>query len=144
MTGKKPPQKPTNLNEYNCDVVIGEQRFTKLEISPDYQEKNKEFKEGLVNKGIKLTKTISTQVLIDDNLIRELVHQLDVKSKQEVKYENSYYQYTYYTYEPLYNQWGYAFRLVWCVDKYNPHILGVMDCYWRSKYNKVDWPWQNN
>ncbi|CAI2175661.1 14107_t:CDS:2 [Funneliformis geosporum] len=58
-------------------IIIGEQRFTKLEISPDYQEKNKEF-----------------------DLILKLVQQLDDKSKQEVKYEGSYYQYDYYTYEP--------------------------------------------
>ncbi|MCE8159274.1 MAG: hypothetical protein I3270_01710 [Candidatus Moeniiplasma glomeromycotorum] len=141
MTAKKPPSKPTNLSEYVCDVIIGEQRFTKLEISPDYEEKNQEFQLGLKRKRIKLTKITLSQVLIDDNLIQELVKQLDGKSKQEVKYEGSYYQYDYYTYEPLYNQWGYAFRLVWCIDKNNPHILGVIDCYWRDKYNKTTWPW---
>ena len=56
MTEKK-PLKPTNLSEYNCEVVIGEQRFTKLEISPDYEEKNENFRLGLKKKGIKLTKT---------------------------------------------------------------------------------------
>ncbi|MCE8163157.1 MAG: hypothetical protein I3273_03035 [Candidatus Moeniiplasma glomeromycotorum] len=109
MTAKKPPSKPTNLSEYVCDVIIGEQRFTKLEISPDYEEKNQEFQLGLKRKRIKLTKITLSQVLIDDNLIQELVNQLDGKSKQEVKYEGNYYQYDYYTYEPLYNQWGYAF-----------------------------------
>ena len=47
MTAKKQPTKPTNLNEYDCQVIIGKQTFTKIEISPDYKEKNKEFKQGL-------------------------------------------------------------------------------------------------
>src|SRR4051812_42063666 len=104
MTGKKPPRKPTNLSEYECCITIGKRTFTKLEISPDYKEKNKEFQLGLKRKGIKLTKTELVQVLMDDNLICELAYQLDGKSKQEVKYEGSYYHYDYYTYEPLYNQ----------------------------------------
>jgi hypothetical protein len=141
MTVKKTHQKPTNLNEYGCDIVVGKQRFTKLEISPDYEEKNKEFKQGLIEKGIKLSKSELNTVLITDDLICELVQQLDGKREQEVKFEGSYYQYTYYTYEPVFNQWGYAFRLVWCCDRNNPHIFGVIDCYWRSKYNLVDWPW---
>jgi hypothetical protein len=104
MTGKKSPQKPTNLSEYDCDIVIGKQMFTKLEISPDYQDKNKEFQLGLKRKGIELTKIELSKVLIDDNLIQKLVQKLDGKSKQEVKYEGSYYQYTYHSFEPLYNQ----------------------------------------
>jgi hypothetical protein len=104
MTAKKPLSKPTNLREYNCDIVIGKQKFTKLEISPDYEEKNKEFKKGLEEKGVKLTKTELTKVLIDDNLIRKLVQQLDGKSEQEVKFEGSYYHYTYHSFEPVLNQ----------------------------------------
>ncbi len=69
MTGKKPPQKPTNLSKYNCNITIGKQNFTKLEISPDYKEKNQEFKQGLVEKGIKLTKIELAKVLMDDNLL---------------------------------------------------------------------------
>lgn len=141
MTVKKQPIKPTNLTEYECNIVIGKQTFTKLEISPDYKKKNKEFKQGLVEKGIKLSQSELNRVLITDDLIRELVQQLDGKNEQEVKFEGSYYQYTYHTYEPVFNKWGYAFRLVWCCDKDNHHILGIIDCYWRSKYNLVEWPW---
>jgi len=48
MNKKKPPQKPTNLRNYDCDVVVkGQCDYTKLEINPDYEEKNKEFMEGL-------------------------------------------------------------------------------------------------
>jgi hypothetical protein len=104
MTAKKQPIKPTNLAEHGCNTTIGEQRFTKLEISPDYQEKNQEFVKGLKVKGIKLSKSELAQVLITDNLICELVQQLDGKSQQEINFEGTYYQYTYYTYEPLYNQ----------------------------------------
>src|SRR4051794_8701333 len=100
----KPLRKPTNLTEYDCNTAISEQRFTKLEISPDYQEKNQEFVKGLKEKGIKLSKSELVKVLITDKLICELVQQLDGKSKQEVKFEGSYYQYTYYTYEPLFNK----------------------------------------
>ncbi|CAG8442308.1 3948_t:CDS:10 [Ambispora leptoticha] len=102
----KPHQKPTNLREYNCSITIDKQTFTKLEISPDYQEKNQEFVEGLreKEKGIKLTKSELAQVLITDDLIRELVKQLHGKSEQEVKFEGSYYHYTYHTYEPVFNR----------------------------------------
>jgi len=104
MTAKKPPIKPTNLTEYDCNTAIGEQTFTKLEISPDYQEKNQEFKKGLEEKGIKLTKSELVKVLITDNLICELVQQLDGKTEQEIKFEGTYYQYTYHSFEPLFNQ----------------------------------------
>src|SRR5688572_2123974 len=104
MIIKKLPQKPTNLRDYSCDIAIDEQHFTKLEISPDYEEKNKEFKQGLAKQGIKLTKAELAKVLITDDLIRELIQQLDGKSKEEVKYEGDYYQYSYYTYEPVFNK----------------------------------------
>ena len=104
MTVKKQPVKPINLSEYDCNIAIDEQRFTKLEVSPDYQEKNQEFIKGLKEKGIKLSKSELAQVLISDDLICELVKQLDGKSKQEVKFEGTYYQYSYYTYEPIFNQ----------------------------------------
>jgi len=66
--------------------------------------------------------------LITDDLIRELVKQV-VKKEKRIKFEGRYYQYSYYTYEPVFNQWGYAYRLVWCCDDDNPEILGVIDCY---------------
>jgi hypothetical protein len=34
MLKKKLPQKPTNLRPFSIDVIINEQRFTKLEINP--------------------------------------------------------------------------------------------------------------
>src|SRR5687767_10010329 len=104
MITKNLPKKPTNLKEYECDLVIDEQHFTKLEISPDYEQKNKEFKSGLIKQGIKLTKAELAKVLITDDLIRTLVQQLGGKSKEEVKFEGSYFQYTYHTYEPVFNQ----------------------------------------
>jgi hypothetical protein len=104
MTAKKPPRKPTNLREYNFTITIGESTFTKLEISPDYEEKNGEFIEGLKAQEIKLTKSELSKVLITDDLICEMVKQLDGKSEQEVKFEGRYYQYSYYTYEPVFNK----------------------------------------
>ena len=129
IKSKKFPQKPTNLRTYSCHVVIDDQHFTKLEISPDYEQKNKEFEKGLKRKKIKLTKAELSKVLITDNLIQKLVQQLDGKSRQEVKYEGDYYHYSYYTYEPVLNRWGYAYRLVWCCDSNNPQVLGIIDCY---------------
>ena len=79
MIIKKLPQKPTNLREYDCDIKIWKQRFIKLEISPDYEEKNKEFKQGLAKQKTKLTKTELAKVLITDDLIRELVKQVEKK-----------------------------------------------------------------
>lgn len=101
MSKKNPPLKPTNLRVYECSVVIKTQYFTKLEISPDYEEKNKEFTEGLVEKEIKLTKSELSKVLITDDLIRELIQQL---GKKKVIFEGRYYQYTYYSAEPVFNK----------------------------------------
>ena len=49
MIIKKLPQKPTNLRTYPCDLIIAGQSFTKLEISPEYEQKNKEFKKKALN-----------------------------------------------------------------------------------------------
>ena len=62
MKVKKPPQKPTNLRPYECDLVIDNQHLTKLEISPYYEKHNKEYLEALKKKGIKMA------VFVDDKL----------------------------------------------------------------------------
>ena len=78
MTEKKPPQKPTNLRPYECDLVIEGQHFTKLEISPYYEKHNKEFLEALEKKGMVLSKAELVEKLITDNLIMNvLLPQLD-------------------------------------------------------------------
>ena len=79
MSRKDPPQKPTNLRPYECDLVIDNQHLTKLEISPYYEKHNKEYLEALKKKGIKLTPEELTERLITDDLIRELVKQLQKK-----------------------------------------------------------------
>jgi hypothetical protein len=76
---KKPPQKPTNLREYECDLVINRQHLTKLEISPYYEKHNKEYLEALERKEIKLSKKELTEKLITDDLIRTMIKQLDQK-----------------------------------------------------------------
>jgi hypothetical protein len=81
MKVKKPPQKPTNLRKYSCDLVIEDQHLTKLEISPYYEKHNKEYLEALEKKGIELAPEELTERLITDNLIRELVKQLDGKEE---------------------------------------------------------------
>lgn len=43
MPGKKPPQKPTNLRPYKCNVVIDNRHLTILEISPYYEKHNREY-----------------------------------------------------------------------------------------------------
>ena len=81
MKVKKPPQKPTNLRPYKCDLVIDGQHFTKLEVSPYYEKHNKEYLEALEKKGIKLTPEELAERLITDDLIRELIKQLDGKEE---------------------------------------------------------------
>jgi len=76
MTKKSPPHKPTNLRPYACDLVIGDQWFTKLEISPYYEKHNQEYLDALKRKKIKLTPKKLAEKLITDNLIQELVKQL--------------------------------------------------------------------
>src|SRR3954471_15156872 len=92
---KKPPQKPTNLRKYACDLVINDQHFTKLEISPYYEKHNKEYLETLERKGVVLNKKDLAEKLITDDLIRKvLVPQLNCE--KDIKADGRYYQYTYY------------------------------------------------
>jgi len=135
MTTKKLPQKPTNLRDYECDLVINNQHLTKLEISPYYEKHNKEYLEALKRKGIKLAPKELAEKLITDDLIRKiLVPQLDGEEAEEDG--ERYHWYTYY--------WGIsykgnkAYKLVWCFDDHNPHILGIMDCFRISKHDKED------
>jgi len=95
MSEKKPPQKPTNLRSYECDLVINSQHFTKLEISPYYEKHNKEYLEKLEKKRIKLPEKELTEKLITDDLIRKiLLPQLN--GEGGIKADGHNYQYTYY------------------------------------------------
>ena len=76
MTLKKLPPKPANLRPYVCDLVVNDQHFTKLEISPYYEKHNQEYIEALKKRKIKLTSKQLAQKLITDDLIQELVKQL--------------------------------------------------------------------
>jgi hypothetical protein len=102
MKVKIPPQKPTNLRVYSCDLVINEQHLTQLEISPYYEKHNQEYLESLKRKKIKLTSKQLAEKLITDDLIRKvLIPQLDGEEIDEDGERN--YQYTYYYFVPLYN-----------------------------------------
>jgi len=81
MVETKPPQKPANLRDYKCDLVIDNQHLTKLEISPYYEKHNREYLEALKKKGIELAPKELAEKLITDDLIRELVKQLDGKEE---------------------------------------------------------------
>ena len=110
MPEKKPPQKPTNLSEYGCDLVVNGQHFTKLEISPYYEKHNKEYLGALEKKGIKLTNRELKEKLITDDLIRKiLVPQLD--GEKDIKADGRYYQYT-YCFAILHKRSGKAYKLV--------------------------------
>src|SRR5689334_8302934 len=101
MIIKKPPIKPTNLREYECDLVIDGQYFTKLEISPYYEKHNQEYLDALARKGIKLIPELAEKLISDDLIRKVLVPQL--VSKEEIRIDSRYYQYTYYYYVPLYS-----------------------------------------
>jgi hypothetical protein len=134
MSEKSLPQKPTNLCEYDCDLKINNQHFTKLEISPYYEKHNREYLEALERKGIKLSAKELAEKLITDNLIRKiLLPQLN--GKEEIIADGRSYQYTYYYYAPLYKGIK-AYKLVWCATDNEPHILGIMDCFRIREYDR--------
>ena len=138
MVEIKPPQKPTNLRPYECDLVINGQHLTKLEISPYYEKHNREYLEALKKKGIELAPKELAEKLITDDLIRELVKQLDRKEEiLSVGKHINWEAWSYYVYEPVFRENGKAYKLVWCFDSNEPHILGIMDCYRRKKYDKT-------
>src|SRR4051812_11271239 len=99
---KKLPQKPTNLRDYSCHLVIDNRHFTKLEISPYYEKHNQELLEALKKKRIKLTPKQLVSKLITDDLIRKFLV-LQLEDKTEIILDGRYYQYSYYYYVPLYN-----------------------------------------
>ena len=70
MSEKKPPQKPTNLRPYDCDLVINKQRFTKLEISPYYEKHNQEYLDALKRKGIELAPEELSKKMINDKRLK--------------------------------------------------------------------------
>ena len=130
----KLPQKPTNLREYDYSIIINDQHLTKLEISTYYEKHNQEYLEALKRKNIKLSSQELANKLITDDLIRKiLLPQLNGERVDEDGERN--YQYTYYSAFPLYNGKK-AYKLVWCLDDYNPYILGIMDCFRIGKYDK--------
>ena len=88
---------------------------------------------ALKRKKIVLSKEELSNKLITDNLIRKLILQLDGEKVDEDGERN--FQYTYYSAFPLYNG-NKAYKLIWCLDENNPHILGIMDCFRISKYDK--------
>jgi hypothetical protein len=92
MVGKKPPQKPTNLIARPCELVIGNQHLTKLEISSAHEEKNQKYREGLKKKGLVVPEKELSKVLINNDLIAKiLVPQLDGKSEDEINQEGRSY-----------------------------------------------------
>lgn len=88
MVEKKPPQKPTNLRPYDCDLIVNNKHLTKLEISPYYEKHNQEYLEALEKRGIKLTSKELAKKLITDDLICELAKQLN---KEKADSEGVYY-----------------------------------------------------
>ena len=95
MSEKNPPQKPTNLRPYKCDLIIDGQHFTKLEISPYYEKHNKEYLEKLEREGIELSEKELAEKLITDDLIRKiLLPQLN--GEDNIRADGRNYQYTYY------------------------------------------------
>lgn len=125
MIIKKPPQKPTNLISYDCDVTINKCRFLKLEISPYYKKHNQEYLESLKRKGIISSVAELAKKMITNELIRELVEELD---GEKVDVEGRYYHWSYYSFRVFYKGFK-AYKLVWCVADNEPTVLGLMDCY---------------
>lgn len=139
MSERKPPQKPTNLRPYECDLVVNRQHLTKLEISPYYEKHNKEYLEALKKKRIVLSKEELTTKLISDNLIKEFIKQLD--KEEEIISEGRYYHWTYYS-RRVFKDFETsnkikAYKLVWCFDDNEPHILGIIDCYRMRKHDRL-------
>ncbi len=135
MLTKKPPQKPTNLRPYPCKLTVNNQHLTILEISPYYEKHNREYWESLEKKkakGVKITDEQLKNKIISDELIQKLVKQLD--GEEEVRQEGRYYHWTYYSFITFIGDK--AYNLVWCFDDYETNIIGVLNCYRISKYDK--------
>lgn len=135
MPEKKPPQKPTNLRPYDCDLTINSQYLTILEISPYYEKHNREYWESLEKKkaqGAAITDEQLKRKIISDELIRELVKQLD--GEEEIRQEDRYYHWTYYSFITFAGDK--AYKLVWCFDDYETNIIGIVNCYRIGKYDK--------
>jgi hypothetical protein len=100
---------------YDCNLIINQQRFTKLEISQYYKTKP------------------GREKIIDDLIRKVLIQQLSTKRHFPEGRRNNY---RYFSYAPVYDEEDKAYKLVWCLDDYQPQILGIMDCYRKRKYDK--------
>ena len=117
-------------------MIIDGQHFTKLEISPYYEKHNKEYLEKLEREGIRLSEKELAEKLITDDLIRVMIKQLE--KEKEIIQEGRYYHWTYYS-RRVFKETETkikSYKLVWCLDDNNTHILGIMDCYRMRKYDK--------
>ena len=84
-------------------------------------------------KGIELAPKELAEKLITDDLIRKiLIPQLN--GEDDIRADGRNYQYTYY-FAILYKGVK-AYKLVWCVDDNEPHVLGIMDCFRIRKYDR--------
>lgn len=88
-------------------------------------------------KGIELTAKELSEKLITDDLIKEMAKQLDKKEDIISVGKNINWEaWEYYVYEPVFRRNGKAYKLVWCFDKNELHILGILDCYRRKNMTK--------
>ena len=126
MTAKKSPQEPANTITIDCDIEMLGIRRTVLKISPHLFKRNEEFR---ASKKTKIKENLS-QWLLDDQIIKDFVQQLDKKEPEEEGVDKVWKNLKYYGYQPVID-WrnGMTYRIIWLHDDYHPEIIGIITVY---------------
>lgn len=126
MTEKKSPQEPANTITIDCDIEMLGIRRTVLKISPHLFKRNEELQ---ASKKAKIKENLS-KWLLDDQVIKNFVQQLDKKEPEEEGVDKVWKNLKYYGYQPVID-WrnGMAYRIIWLHDDYHPEIIGIITVY---------------
>ena len=126
MMAKKPPQEPTNTITIDCDIEMLGICRTVLKISPHCWKRNEEFR---ASKKTKIKENLS-QWLLDDQVIKDFVQQLDKKEPEEEGVDKVWKNLKYYGYQPVIDgRNDMAYRIIWLHDDYHPEIIGIITVY---------------
>lgn len=126
MKAEKHPQEPENTITTDCNITMLGIRRNILKISPYCWKRNEEF---LNSKKTKIKDNLK-QWLLDKEIIKNFVQQLDGKEPEDEGIDKHWKNLNYYGYQPVNDKRNdMNYRIIWLHDDYNPEIIGIITVY---------------
>lgn len=113
---------------HDCDLTINGKNYTKLVISQYYEKHNLEYEVKMKKKGLLVDKKIVTDELIIQFLIQ-------LQKEERIELDEIKRPWTYYNYQPLFNDEGRPYFLTWCINENDSNFLGVVNCFPSRKHD---------